>query len=109
MSVTLASRGRLATALIPAAGFFATPFLPFAQEPTLWFGLPAVLVWSAGMVILTVITLQVIESSYLNSGGREQDAAEEERLATERIAVVRAERIAAEDALRAEQERGETR
>lgn len=109
MSVTLASRGRLATAVIPAVGFFATPFLPFAQEPTLWFGIPAVLIWSAAMVILTVITLQLIETSYLNSGGRAQDAAEEERLATERIAVVRAERLSAEAEARSALERGESR
>jgi hypothetical protein len=38
-----------------------TPLLPFATTPTTWFGMPAVLVWVAALVILTVGILQVID------------------------------------------------
>ena len=39
-----------------------TPLLPFAQNPTLWFGMPAVLVWMALNVVLTVVLLNVIDA-----------------------------------------------
>ncbi|WGD37807.1 hypothetical protein [Lysinibacter sp. HNR] len=78
MTVRLASRGRVAIAAIPIAGFFSTPFFPFAQEPTLWFGLPAVMVWFTGMIVLSVASLQVIERSYMRDGGGELDRLEKE-------------------------------
>ena len=96
MKPKLLTPGRAVIAAIPVAGFFATPFLPFANEPTLWFGIPAVLVWTAALVLLTVLSLQLVESLYLRNGGREHDRSERERLATEQIEALRAERIAAE-------------
>lgn len=83
MNVTLASPKRLAIAAIPVVGIFATPFLPFAYIPTLWFGIPAVLVWFALLVILTVVTLQIVEYTYLRDGGTDQDRLEEERQVAE--------------------------
>lgn len=77
MNVRLASPGRLALASLPVIGFFATPFLPFATTPTLWFGLPAVMVWFAAMVLLTVLVLQLVDYSYLRAGGAELDREEE--------------------------------
>ena len=97
MTPRLFTPGRLAIVCVPALGFFAIPFLPFASEPTLWFGLPAVLVWSALMVILSVLALQVVEVRYLRAGGREADAREAERFATEQIELLRAARIEAEE------------
>jgi uncharacterized protein (DUF983 family) len=83
MNVILASSKRLALAAVPVVGIFSTPFMPFAYTPTLWFGLPAVLVWFALLVILTVVTLQIVEYTYLRDGGAEQDRLEEERQAAE--------------------------
>jgi hypothetical protein len=40
-----------------------TPLLPFATTPTTWFGVPAVLVWIAALVVLTVLALQVVDRS----------------------------------------------
>jgi hypothetical protein len=77
-TVRLASPQRVAMAMVPVIGFLITPFLPFAQEPTLWFGWPAVLVWTAFLVLLTVATLHVIEQTYLRSGGAQNDRIEEE-------------------------------
>lgn len=74
----LASPWRVALAMIPVAGFLATPFLPFAHTPTLWFGWPAVLVWTTLLVVLTVAILQFIEYTYLRNGGAEQDRLEDE-------------------------------
>lgn len=97
MHAPLLTPGRAVIAAVPVIGFFATPFLPFAIEPTLWLGIPAPLWWAAFLVILTVLSLQLIESMYLRRGGRERDAAERERLATHQIELLRAERIAAEE------------
>ncbi|UOQ57136.1 hypothetical protein MUN78_16010 [Leucobacter allii] len=96
MRPRLFTPARFAIVCIPALGFLAIPFLPFAGEPELWFGLPAVLVWSALMVLLTVAALQIVEMLYLRAGGREADAREAERFATEQIEQIRAARIAAE-------------
>jgi hypothetical protein len=79
----LASPKRLAIAMVPVAGIFATPFLPFATTPTLWFGFPAVLVWFALLVLLTVLALQIVEYTYLRDGGAQLDRLEEERQGTE--------------------------
>jgi len=57
----IATPQRLALAGLPCLGLVATPLLPFATSPTLWFGLPAVLVWMALMILLTVAVLQVID------------------------------------------------
>lgn len=74
----LASPTRVGMALVPVIGILATPFLPFAQTPTLWFGWPAVLVWTAFLVLLTVATLHLIEQTYLRNGGAERDRIEEQ-------------------------------
>lgn len=79
MSTTLASPKRLTIAFVPLAGILATPLLPFISTPTFWFGLPAAIVWMAGMVILTVVALQIVERSYLREGGAELDRLEEKR------------------------------
>jgi uncharacterized protein (DUF983 family) len=57
----IATPGRVVIACIPIVLILATPFLPFATTPTLWFGVPAVLVWMAFTVILTVALLNVID------------------------------------------------
>lgn len=97
MRPKLFTPGRFAIVCVPALGFFAIPFLPFATEPVLWFGVPAELVWAAGMVILTVVALQIVEMRYLRSGGRAADAEEAERFATAQIEQIRLERLAAEE------------
>ncbi|MBF4457933.1 hypothetical protein HDC34_003188 [Pseudoclavibacter sp. JAI123] len=98
MTPRLFTPGRFAIVSVPALGFFAIPFLPFAVEPTLWFGLPAVLVWSALMVLLSVAALQIVEVLYKRAGGAEADAQEADRFATQQIEQIRATRIAAEEA-----------
>jgi uncharacterized protein (DUF983 family) len=73
----LATPWRLVVAFIPSLGFLAIPFLPFAQHATLWFGLPAVLVWTVLMVILSVLGLQIVDFMYKRSGGDAYDDLEE--------------------------------
>ncbi|MBC9944708.1 hypothetical protein ICL81_09330 [Leucobacter sp. cx-328] len=102
MKPRLFTPGRLAIVCVPALGFFVIPFLPFAQEPTLWFGLPAVLVWAALMVILSVVALQIVDVMYLRAGGREADQREAERFETRQIELIRMARIEAEEAEAAE-------
>jgi len=98
MTPRLFTPGRFAIISVPALGFFAIPFLPFATTPTLWLGMPAVLVWSAVMVLLSVGALQIVEVLYQKAGGREADAREAERFDTEQIEQIRAQRIATEEA-----------
>ena len=57
----IATPGRMALAGLPCLGLVVTPLLPFATAPTLWFGLPAVMVWMAMLIVLTVAVLQVID------------------------------------------------
>ena len=57
----IATPGRVVLACIPVVLILVTPFLPFAVTPTLWFGVPAVLVWMAFTVVLTVVLLNVID------------------------------------------------
>ncbi|MFT4042978.1 MAG: hypothetical protein QM673_07440 [Gordonia sp. (in: high G+C Gram-positive bacteria)] len=57
----IATPGRVVFAMIPIVAMVITPLLPFATNPTRWFGLPAVLVWSAILVLSSVATLQVID------------------------------------------------
>jgi hypothetical protein len=58
----IATPARVAVACIPIVLMLVTPLLPFAQNPTLWFGMPAVLVWMALNVVLTVVLLNVIDA-----------------------------------------------
>jgi fatty acid desaturase len=97
MKAKLLTPGRAAIIAIPMIGFFSTPFWPFAKDATLWFGIPAVLVWAAILVILTVVSIQVVEVLYQHHGGREADRLERERLETQAIQQLRAERLMAED------------
>ncbi|RGE22742.1 hypothetical protein [Leucobacter sp. wl10] len=97
MKARLLTPGRAAIIGIPMIGFFSTPFWPFAQDPTLWFGLPAVLVWITILVVLTVASIQIVETLYQRNGGRESDRLDRERLETEQIQQLRAERLAAEE------------
>lgn len=73
----LATPARLVIAFLPALGFIAIPFLPFAQHATLWFGIPAVLIWTLLMVILSVVALQIVDIMYKRAGGQEFDDEEE--------------------------------
>jgi hypothetical protein len=79
MSTALASPKRLAIAAVPVLGMIFTPLLPFVAKPTFWLGLPAAVVWMSAMVILTVVSLQIVERSYLREGGDELDRLEAER------------------------------
>jgi len=58
----IATPSRVVIACIPVVLILVTPFLPFAVTPTLWFGVPAVLVWMALNVILTVVLLNVVDA-----------------------------------------------
>lgn len=100
MRPRLFTPGRFCIVSLPAFGFLAIPFLPFATTPTLWLGVPAVLVWSAAMVVFSVVALQIVDVLYLRSGGREADAREEDRFATEQIELIRASRLAREESER---------
>lgn len=62
--------------------FLLTPFLPFVNTDSLWFGVPSVLVWTFGCVLLTVAAMNLIELSYRHDGGTETDAAEMQLEAT---------------------------
>lgn len=59
----VATPRRVAVAVVPIIAMLITPFLPFAQHPTLWFGMPAVLVWMAIIVVVTVVILNVVDRS----------------------------------------------
>jgi|GEM_PF-5588704 len=59
----IATPSRIAFACIPIVAMLITPFLPFAVEPTLWLGIPAVMWWMAAIVIATVVILNVIDRS----------------------------------------------
>ncbi|MGV9713642.1 hypothetical protein ACWDTI_23605 [Gordonia sp. NPDC003424] len=78
MRTQLASPRRIAIAAIPGAAFLITPFLPFVNTDSLWFGVPSVLVWTFGCVLLTVVAMNLVEFSYRRDGGLETDAAEME-------------------------------
>ncbi|MGO4680369.1 hypothetical protein [Microbacterium sp. 2MCAF23] len=58
----IATPARVAVAGIPVLLILITPFLPFAVTPTLWWGVPAVLVWMAFNVVLTVALLNVVDA-----------------------------------------------
>jgi hypothetical protein len=66
----IATPRRLALAGLPCLGLVATPLLPFATTPTSWFGLPAVLVWMALLIFLTVAVLQVIDRGISRQAAR---------------------------------------
>lgn len=66
----IATPGRLALAGLPCVGLVVTPLLPFATTPTLWWGLPAVMVWIAMMIVLTVAVLHVIDRGISKQAAR---------------------------------------
>ena len=72
----LLTLGRTAIIAVPTLGFLATPFLPFVTRPTLVAGIPAGLIWTGGMVLLSAAALHLVEARYLRSGGRAADADE---------------------------------
>lgn len=82
MRTQLASPRRIAIAATPFLAFLLTPFLPFVNTDSLWFGVPSVLVWTFGCVLLTVAAMNLIEFSYRRDGGAATDAAEMELEAT---------------------------
>ncbi|MFW0794742.1 hypothetical protein AAFP30_13105 [Gordonia sp. CPCC 205515] len=75
MKHTIASPPQLAVAAIPVIAFLAMPFLPFVNTDALWFGVPSVLVWSFGAVLLTVASLNVVD--YIGRRDRLSDAGTE--------------------------------
>ncbi len=75
-SPVLESPLRLTIAAVPVVGFLSTPFLSFVNGPHLWFGIPSVLVWTAGCVIGTVVALRIVEATYQRDGGGALDAAD---------------------------------
>jgi hypothetical protein len=57
----IATPRRLALCAIPTLLMLSTPLMPFATTPTLWFGVSAVMVWMAALVVMTVVVLQIID------------------------------------------------
>ncbi len=57
----IATPRRLALCAVPTLLMLATPLMPFATTPTLWFGVPAVMVWMAALVVMTVVVLQIVD------------------------------------------------
>ncbi|MGY2063618.1 hypothetical protein ACW9HQ_52710 [Nocardia gipuzkoensis] len=47
--------------LLPAVALVATPWLPFVNTDRLWFGLPAMLVWTTLWVLAIVPILAALE------------------------------------------------
>jgi ribose/xylose/arabinose/galactoside ABC-type transport system permease subunit len=72
---TLVARGRIAVPAIPCLGMLITPFLPFTTSPTLWFGVPAPIVWVVAMIVLLVVALRIVEASYRRAVGPQREAA----------------------------------
>lgn len=46
---------------LPALALVLTPFLPFVNSATLWFGLPSVMTWSIIWVALITVVLALLE------------------------------------------------
>jgi hypothetical protein len=44
-------------------GLLLSPLLPFVNTPTLWFGLPAIMVWMGVLVLLITPVLAALEFS----------------------------------------------
>jgi hypothetical protein len=72
---TLAALRRIAIPAIPSLGMLITPFLPFTTSPTLWFGVPAPIVWVVAMIVLLVVALRIVEASYRRAAGAQGEAA----------------------------------
>ncbi|PXX71757.1 hypothetical protein DFR70_1011191 [Nocardia tenerifensis] len=47
--------------LIPAVALVATPWLPFVNTTELWFGLPAMMVWTTLWALAIVPSLAAVE------------------------------------------------
>ncbi|MFI5777451.1 hypothetical protein [Nocardia sp. NPDC051570] len=60
--------------LLPTAALVATPWLPFVNTTRLWFGLPAMLVWTTLWVLAIVPVLAAVE--WARSGGPDEEAGE---------------------------------
>lgn len=48
---------------IPVVALVATVWLPFVNTATLWFGLPSMMVWTAGWVLAITPALALLEFS----------------------------------------------
>jgi hypothetical protein len=53
----------------------STVFLPFVNTPSLWFGLPSVMVWTAVWVVLITVALAAIEFSGVHADADAREAA----------------------------------
>ncbi|GAB2671177.1 hypothetical protein GCM10027169_36250 [Gordonia jinhuaensis] len=76
MPPQLASPARIAIAGVPVIAFLLTPFLPFVNTDSFWFGVPSVIAWSVVCVLVTVLAMNVVEWSYQRAGGSAVDAEE---------------------------------
>lgn len=47
--------------VIPVIALLLTVFLPFVNTPTLWFGLPSIMIWTAFWVTMITVALAVVE------------------------------------------------
>ena len=61
-------RARAVVVLIPVVALLVTVFLPFVNRPVLWLGLPSVMVWTGGWVLVLSAALGWVEF-----GGRHAD------------------------------------
>ncbi len=56
-------RPQLIVVAVPVVALVATVWLPFVNTATLWFGLPSVMVWTAGWVLAIAPALSLLEFS----------------------------------------------
>ena len=54
-------RARAVVVVVPVVALLVTVFLPFVNRPTLWLGLPSVMVWTAGWVLVLSAALAWVE------------------------------------------------
>ena len=71
---TLATPRRIAIPAVPCLGMLITPFLPFTTSPTVWFGVPAPIVWVVAMIVLLIVALRIVEASYRRAAGPQREA-----------------------------------
>ncbi|MDI3387769.1 hypothetical protein QIS99_16400 [Streptomyces sp. B-S-A8] len=69
------SQRHLAYLAVPAAGFLATPYLPFVNSTHLWFGLPSVLVWCVLWTVGTTAALALYEAHAPHPEDTDEEAA----------------------------------
>jgi Na+/proline symporter len=63
-------RRNLIPLYVVVVALVATVWLPFVNTPTLWFGLPAVMVWTAVWVVGVTLSLALVEFTRKDDGGK---------------------------------------